>query len=144
MRRSVGLGLRREFLHEVLAKTPAVDFWEVAPENWLQRGYEAQYQLDWIRERYTLTSHGLSLSIGSPDPLDEAFVRQVKAFLDRYHIERYSEHLSYCSADGHLYDLLPIPFTEEAAEYVAQRVKRVQEIIERPLVLENVSFYAPA
>lgn len=144
MRRSVGLGLRREFLQDVLAKTPAVDFWEIAPENWLQRGFEAYYQLDLMRERYALTSHGLSLSIGSPDPLDESFVRQVKAFLDRFNIEYYSEHLSYCSADGHLYDLLPIPFTEEAADYVAQRVQRVQEIIERPLILENVSFYAPA
>lgn len=144
MRRSVGLGLRREFLSEVLTLTPAVDFWELAPENWIGRGRESEYQLDKLSERYSLSTHGLSLSIGSPDELDENFIRQVKVFLDRYHIDRYSEHLSYCSADGHLYDLLPIPFTEQAADYVAERVKRVQEIIERPVVLENVSYYTSA
>ncbi|WP_417658575.1 DUF692 domain-containing protein [Pseudidiomarina sp.] len=144
MRRIVGLGLRREFLQDVLQQTPAVDFWELAPENWLDRGYEATYQLDRIREQYPISCHGLSLSIGSPDPLDEKFVLRVKEFLDRFKIERYSEHLSYCSAEGHLYDLLPIPFSEEAADYVAGRVRRVQELIERPLVLENVSYYTPA
>ncbi|PHR65338.1 MAG: hypothetical protein COA51_05765 [Idiomarina sp.] len=144
VRRLVGLGLRREFLSDVLQKNPVVDFWEIAPENWIERGYEATYQLDLLRERYPLFCHGLSLSIGSPDPLDEAFILKVKNFLERFNIERYSEHLSYCSAGGHLYDLLPIPFSEEAAEYVAQRVKRVQELIERPLILENVSYYLPA
>ncbi len=144
MRRAVGLGLRREFLNDALTQLPDVDFWELAPENWMQRGNQAAYQLDFLREHYPLTAHGLSLSIGSPDPLDETFILQVKQFLDRYQIELYSEHLSYCSADGHLYDLLPIPFTEAAAEYVAGRVRRVQELIERPLVLENVSYYTPA
>lgn len=144
MRRSVGLGLRREFLTEVLTTTPAVDFWEIAPENWMARGYEAEYQLDKIRERYSVSCHGLSLSIGSPDPLDEHFVRDIKKFLDRFNISRYSEHLSYCSASGHLYDLLPIPFAEQAADYVAARVRRVQDILERPVVLENVSYYTPA
>ncbi|HET8815902.1 MAG TPA: DUF692 domain-containing protein [Pseudidiomarina sp.] len=142
MRRSVGVGLRREFLSRVEAETPAVGFWEIAPENWLPRGNHAYRQLDAIRERYPLTTHGLSLSIGSFDPLDEQLVVAIKRFLDRFDIELYSEHLSYCSGHGHLYDLLPIPFTEEAADYVANRVRRVQEIIERPLVLENVSYYA--
>jgi len=144
VRRIVGLGLRREFLADVLQQNPVVDFWEIAPENWLERGYEATYQLDRLRERYPLFCHGLSLSIGSPDPLDESFILKIKAFLERFNIDRYSEHLSYCSAGGHLYDLLPIPFSEEAADYVAQRVKRVQELLERPLILENVSYYAPA
>lgn len=142
MRHSVGIGLRREFLSQVEAEAPAVGFWEIAPENWLPRGNDAYRQLDAIRERYSITTHGLSLSIGSFDPLDEQLVMSVKAFLDRFDIALYSEHLSYCSGNGHLYDLLPIPFTDEAADYVAQRVRRVQEIIERPLVLENVSYYA--
>ncbi|RUO74213.1 DUF692 domain-containing protein [Pseudidiomarina sediminum] len=142
MRRTVGLGLRREFLTDVLAAPAEVGFWELAPENWFPRGAKAYRQLDQLREQTPLTSHGLSLSIGSPDPLDIAFVRQVKAFLDRFDIAVYSEHLSYCSAGGHLYDLLPMPFTKEAADYVAERVKLVQDIIERPLVLENVSYYA--
>jgi uncharacterized protein (UPF0276 family) len=139
---TVGLGLRREFLNDVLTQKPSVGFWELAPENWLPRGNQAYRTLDRIREQAPLTSHGLSLSIGSPDDLDIAFVKRVKAFLDRFAIDLYSEHLSYCSANGQLYDLLPIPFTEAAVDHVVARVKRVQEIIERPLVLENVSYYA--
>ncbi len=142
MRRTVGLGLRREFLTDVLELEPQIGFWELAPENWFPRGLQAQRTLDRVREQAPLTSHGLSLSIGSPDPIDVGFVKQVKAFLDRFDIAIYSEHLSYCSAGGHLYDLLPMPFTAEAASYVAERVKQVQDIIERPLVLENVSYYA--
>ncbi|MDN7123396.1 DUF692 domain-containing protein [Pseudidiomarina terrestris] len=142
MRRTVGLGLRREFLADVLEQAPAVGFWELAPENWFPRGAHAQRTLDRVREQAPLTSHGLSLSIGSPDPIDVEFVKQVKRFLDRFDIKIYSEHLSYCSAEGHLYDLLPMPFTTEAASYVAERVRQVQDIIERPLVLENVSYYA--
>jgi len=141
---SLGLGLRREFLDQVLTELPAVAQWEIAPENWMGRGNLAEYQLDYLRDHYPISSHGLSLSIGSQDPLDEAFLLRLKAFLDRFSINRYSEHLSYCSVGGHLYDLLPIPFTEAAAEHVIARVRRVQEIIERPLVLENISYYASA
>lgn len=142
VRGSVGIGLRREFLADALAQQPAVGFWELAPENWIPRGNEAYRQLDQLRERYRLTCHGLSLSIASPDALDESFVLQIKSFLDRFQIPLYSEHLSYCSVQGQLYDLLPIPFTEAAADYVAARIKRVQQLLERPLVLENISYYA--
>lgn len=142
MRRSVGLGLRREFLADVVTQQPSVGFWEIAPENWIPRGNTAYRQLDQLRERYPLTCHGLSLSIASPDPLNESFVLELKSFLDRFQIQLFSEHLSYCSAQGQLYDLLPIPFTEAAASYTAQRIKRVQELLERPLVLENISYYA--
>lgn len=142
MRRSVGLGLRRDFLAEVLTQQPAVGFWEIAPENWIPRGNVAYQQLDQLRERYPLTCHGLSLSIASPDPLNEPFVLELKAFLDRFKIDLYSEHLSYCSVQGQLYDLLPIPFTTAAASYVAERIRRVQTLLERPLVLENISYYA--
>lgn len=139
---TVGIGLRREFIKDAIAQAAAVDFWEIAPENWIPMPQTYQKQLSEIQEQSAITCHGLSLSIASPDELDEDFVREVKRFLDHHNIELYSEHLSYCSANGHLYDLLPIPFTEEAVDYVAQRVKRVQEILERPLVLENVSYYA--
>ena len=125
-----------------MAQQPAVGFWEIAPENWIPRGNQAYRQLDQLRERYRLTCHGLSLSIASPDALNEDFVLQVKAFLDRFQIDLYSEHLSYCSAQGQLYDLLPIPFTEAAADYTVKRIQRVQQLIERPLVLENISYYA--
>lgn len=142
MAAKVGLGLRREFLNDVLTQKPKVGFWELAPENWLPRGNQAYRTLDRIREQAPLTTHGLSLSIGSPDDLDIGFLQDIKAFLDRFAIDIYSEHLSYCSAAGQLYDLLPIPFTEAAVDHVVARVKRVQDVLERPVVLENVSYYA--
>jgi uncharacterized protein len=86
----------------------------------------------------------LSLSIGSPAPLDEVLLRKIRQFLDQHQILFYTEHLSYCSDDGHLYDLLPIPFTEEAVKYVAARVRRAQNILERRIALENASFYLRA
>ena len=139
----VGLGLRREMLNELLPDIPSsVDFWEVAPENWLPLGGKYQKNLNQFTSACNFVSHGLSLSIGGPDTLDINFVKKVKAFLDRHHILYYSEHLSYCSGQGHLYDLMPIPFTEEAVKHVVERVKQVQDIIERPLLLENVSYYA--
>lgn len=139
----VGLGLRREMLSSVLDQQQAgIDFFEVAPENWLLYGGAYQKKFRQLTERYPFICHGLSLSLGSPDPLDLDFVRQIKAFLKEHQIKLYSEHLSYCSAAGHLYDLLPIPFTEEAAVYVAERIRMVQDILEQPLVVENVSYYA--
>ena len=93
-------------------------------------------------ERYDFLCHGLSLSLGSPAPLDETLVRSVKAFMQEHGIKAYSEHLSYCSDDGHLYDLMPIPMTEAAADYVAERIMRVQDILGQRLIIENVSTYA--
>jgi uncharacterized protein (UPF0276 family) len=139
----VGLGLRREMLDELLPDIPAsVDFWEVAPENWIPLGGKYQKNLSQFTSDCNFVSHGLSLSIGSPEPLDVNFVKNVKAFLDKHQILYYSEHLSYCSGQGHMYDLMPIPFTEDAVKHVVERVKQVQDIIERPLLLENVSYYA--
>ena len=140
-----GLGLRRELIDDLLA-APAgqVDFLELAPENWMEMGGSSRRKLDALAERYPLVCHGLSLSLGGPAPLDEGFLLRLKAFLDHYHIELYTEHLSYCSDDGHLYDLLPLPFTAEAVRHVAQRIRRVQQILERPLAVENASFYVHA
>jgi uncharacterized protein (UPF0276 family) len=139
----VGLGLRREMLNELLPDIPAsVDFWEVAPENWIPLGGKYQKNLTQFTSACNFVSHGLSLSIGGPEPLDVNFVKNVKTFLDTHHILYYSEHLSYCSGQGHMYDLMPIPFTEAAVKHVVERVKQVQDIIERPLLLENVSYYA--
>jgi uncharacterized protein len=137
-----GLGLRRSFLGAVAERPPAaVDFYEIAPENWIGMGGINARRLRALTERYPFVCHGLSLSIGAPTPLDLHFVRQVKGFLDHHGIRAYTEHLSYCSDDGHLYDLLPIPFTEEAVRHVAGRIRRVQEILERRIALENVSYY---
>lgn len=138
-----GLGLRRSFMNELDALDhKPVDFLEVAPENWMEMGGLLGKKFAHFAERYPMICHGLSLSIGSPAPLDEHFLIRLKKFLDKHNIRCYSEHLSYCSDDGHLYDLMPIPFTEEAVSYVAKRIQRVQEILERPLVIENVSYYA--
>lgn len=139
----VGLGLRREMMDELLPDIPGeVDFWEVAPENWIPLGGKYQQQLSHFTERANFVCHGLSLSIGSLDPLDVNFVKDVRAFLDTHNILYYSEHLSYCSGEGHMYDLMPIPFTEAAVDHVAERIRIVQDILERPLLLENVSYYA--
>ncbi|MGR9072181.1 MAG: HvfB family MNIO-type RiPP peptide maturase [Gammaproteobacteria bacterium] len=138
-----GLGLRRAFLGEIADKPPReVGFYEVAPENWITVGGKAGRQFRAMTERFPFVCHGLSLSIGSSDPLDETFVRAVKGFMAEHGIRFYSEHLSYCSHDGHLYDLMPIPFTEEAARHTAARIRRVQEILEQRIAIENVSYYA--
>lgn len=115
---------------------------EVAPENWLGVGGKYGKLFRDFTESYPFVGHGLSLSIGSPAPLDEAFLHKLKCFLREHNIRLYSEHLSYCSDDGHLYDLMPIPFTEEALKYVVARIRRVQDILEQPIALENVSYYA--
>jgi len=139
----IGLGLRREFIDELIVRdTPFADFYEVAPENWMEIGGVLGKKFAEFSKHNPVICHGLSLSIGSSDPLDENFVTRLKTFFDKHNIDTYSEHLSYCSDQGHLYDLMPIPFTEEAAEHVAKRIKRVQEILERRLVIENVSYYA--
>ncbi|MDD3764386.1 MAG: DUF692 domain-containing protein [Nevskiales bacterium] len=138
-----GLGLRRALLDALSADAPsAISFFEATPENWMQVGGRLGRSFRAMTERHRFVSHGLSLSIGSPAPLDETFVRDLKRFLDTHGIADYTEHLTYCSDDGHLYDLMPIPFTEEAVEYVAARVRRVQDILERRIALENASYYA--
>ena len=139
---NVGLGLRREMLDDMLNEIPQqVGFMEVAPENWLPFGGKLAKQFKALSEQHPFVCHGLSLSLGSPDPLDVTFIKQLKSFFDEHTIRMYSEHLSYCSAGGHMYDLMPIPFTDESVDYVAQRIRQVQDILERPLIIENVSYY---
>ena len=139
-----GLGLRRPIADQLMADPPAdVDFMEVAPENWIHVGGALAKKLRFFTERYPFVIHGLSLSIGAPSPLNEQLVRDIKEFMAEHDIRLYSEHLSACGDDGQLYDLMPIPFTEEAVRYVAKRVQRVQDILGQRMALENVSFYAP-
>ncbi len=138
-----GLGLRRALTGPLSDPFPEnVDFMEVAPENWINVGGSYGKDLRRFTERYPFVCHGLSLSIGSPAPLDEQLVRDIKTFLDTHNVRCFSEHLSYCSDDGHLYDLMPIPFTDESVHYVAERIKRVQDILEQRIAIENVSYYA--
>ncbi len=139
-----GLGLRRPIVDKLMADPPVdVDFMEVAPENWIHVGGALARKLRFFTERYPFLIHGLSLSIGAPSPLNEQLVRDIREFMAEHSIRLYSEHLSFCGDDGQLYDLMPIPFTEEAVRYVSQRVRRVQDILEQRIALENVSFYAP-
>lgn len=140
-----GLGLRRGLLNKLMAEPPQdVDFMEVAPENWIHVGGQLKKKFRFFTERYPFVIHGLSLSIGAPSPLNETLLRDVKAFMKEHGIRFYSEHLSYTGDDGQLYDLMPIPFTEEAVHYVAGRIRRAQDILEQRMAVENVSYYAPA
>ncbi len=138
-----GLGLRRSFLSAAVEHPPAqAGFYEVAPENWMGVGGLFGRQFRSMTERFPFICHGLSLSIGSPAPIDIGLVKRIKTFIEQHDIRLYSEHLSYCSDDGHLYDLLPIPFTEEAVRYVASRIRQVQDILGMRIAMENASYYA--
>jgi len=142
-----GLGLRRALLGPLQAYDPeivdaTVDFMEVAPENWINVGGQRREAFRYFTERYPFICHGLSLSIGGPSPLDQTFIHKLRQFMDQYGIRAYSEHLSYCTDDGHLYDLMPIPFTEEAVKYVAGRIRQVQDMLGQRMAIENVSYYA--
>jgi uncharacterized protein (UPF0276 family) len=139
-----GLGFRRPLADKLKNVGPGeIDFMEIAPENWIHVGGALGKKLRWFTERYPFLIHGLSLSIGAPSPLNEQLVRDIKAFMAEHNIRMYSEHLSSCGDDGQLYDLMPIPFTEDAVKYVADRVRRVQDILEQRIALENVSYYTP-
>jgi uncharacterized protein (UPF0276 family) len=138
-----GLGLRRSMLDSLLPQAiNRVDFLEVAPENWINVGGRNGRKFREYTEKFPFITHGLSLSIGSPSPLDFEFLKDLKRFLDDHQISYYSEHLSFCSDHGHLYDLMPIPFTDQAVHYVADRIRQVQDVLERKIAMENVSYYA--
>ncbi|MGB1800348.1 MAG: DUF692 domain-containing protein [Gammaproteobacteria bacterium] len=138
-----GLGLRRAFIGSLADSMPEqVQFMEVAPENWIDVGGKFGRQFQKISEQIPIVCHGLSLNIGGVAPLDEAFIHKVKQFLEKYNIPVYSEHLTYCADEAHLYDLMPIPFTEEAIKYVVERIQRVQDILGQRIAMENASYYA--
>lgn len=149
--RGAGLGLKRELLPQLMQQygqppLAQLQFLEIAPENWIQAGGKYAAELDWLVAHYPIACHGLCLSLGGPDPLNAGFLQQVKQFLSDFEIPLYTEHLSYCSdtANGYIYDLLPIPFTEEAVKYVAQRIRQTQDILQRRIAVENASFYVAA
>ena len=140
---NAGLGLRRVLLDPLLDQIPdAIDFFEVAPENWIGVGGRLGRKFRQVVEQRPLLCHGLSLSLGGPDPLNELLLKRIKQFLDEFNVVAYSEHLSSNCIDGQLYELVPIPFTDEAVRFVAERIRRVQDILERPLIIENISYYA--
>ena len=137
-----GLGFRRELLSELDAwKGRPIDFFEIAPENWAINGGRYAKDLRRFTERYAFVCHGLSLSIGSTDALDVTLVKGIKQFMREHRIGLYTEHLSWCSHAGHLYDLLPIPCSQEAVSWVSSRVRQVQDILGMQIGLENASYY---
>lgn len=140
-----GLGFRRELLPALNTRVPdAIEFFELAPENWIELGGAYGRDLRRFTERYPFVCHGLSLSLGGPSSLDELLLTKIRQFMDTHGIALYTEHLSYCSDDGHLYDLLPIPFTADAVKYVAARIRRAQDILGRRIAIENASYYTPS
>lgn len=137
-----GLGLRKEHYEDILDSEPAVDWFEVLTENYLVPGGKPLHYLERICERYPVVMHGVSLSIGSTDPLDNDYLKQVKSLADWISPHWISDHLCWTGVNGmNAHDLLPLPYTEEAIDHVAGRVKRVQDFLDRPFLLENVSSY---
>ncbi len=143
MLQGAGLGYRRDLADDFLnlSSNNAIQFMEVAPENWVKMGGAARYKFDQAAERYPLAVHGLSLSLGGQAPLDRELLKNTKALMTQYKSTFFSEHLSYCECEGHLYDLLPMPFTEEAVKHVAQRIRYVQDFLGLQISLENTSYY---
>lgn len=141
-----GLGLRRAIIGPLSqldpAATEAPDFLEVAPENWINVGGRFGKQFRAMAERYPVALHGLSLNLGGFAPLDRGLVLAIRQFMADFDCPLYSEHLSYCADEGHLYDLMPIPFTEEAVQVVSARIRQVQDMLGRRIAVENASYYA--
>ncbi|MFP9113577.1 DUF692 domain-containing protein [Flavobacterium sp. RHBU_3] len=141
----VGIGYRKDFAEEFAnSNALAPSFVEVAPENWINVGGYYKKMFRKVLEKYPLYTHGLSLSLGSPEPLDLSFLKQVKEFLNETGAVLYSEHLSFSKCDNaHLFDLLPIPFTEDAIKHVSKKIRQAQDILERKIAIEIVSYYTP-
>lgn len=144
-----GLGFRRELIPDLLAALASglpevIDFFELAPENWIDQGGRHARDLRAFTERKPFVCHGLSLSLGGMTPLDQVLLKKIKAFMAEHGISLYTEHLSYCSDHGHLYDLMPIPATWEAVNYVAGRIRQTQDILGQRIAIENASYYVAA
>jgi len=140
---AAGLGLRRALLGPLQSAAPGTfDFLECAPENWIGVGGRLGDALRQLVAQTPLVCHGLSLSLGGIEPLDQTFLARLRRFLDLHQVPLYSEHLSYCADEGQLYDLLPIPFTEEAVMHVAARIRQTQDTLGRRIAVENISYYA--
>lgn len=139
----VGIGLRREFYAQLPATSRALDWVEIVPENFLTLGGRPQRTLDACVERWPVLPHGVALNIGGPEPLDEDYLSGLAALVERVDAPFFSDHLCYSRLGGaYLYDLLPLPFSEEAVEHVVSRVREVKARVGRPFLLENPSYYA--
>jgi uncharacterized protein (UPF0276 family) len=145
--RGVGLGLRWDFLDELIERTSAdapvpVDFLEVSPENYMRRGGAYPSRLAWLAERYPVVTHGLTMSLGGSDPLDAAYLRDLRDTLRGLGTPWHSDHLCVGAVGGRvLHDLLPVSFKRDAVQRIAGRIARAQDAIGLPLAIENVSYY---
>ncbi len=139
----VGIGLRREHFAEIESCGRVVDWLEIIPENYVGVGGYARRNLEHCRGRWPMLAHGVSLSLGGPDPLDASYIAGLKALLDELEAPFYTDHLCYATIGGaNFYDLLPVPFTEEAVRHCAGRIRELADRLERPVAVENVSYYA--
>lgn len=137
-----GLGLRRDHYQTVLAEQPAVDWFEIISENYMVDGGKPLYYLDRIRENYPMVMHGVSLSIGGTDPLNRDYLKRLKTLAERVEPAWVSDHLCWTGVHGtNLHDLMPLPYTQETIQHVADRVSQVQDTLGRQILLENVSSY---
>lgn len=137
-----GLGLRPEYYEEILKNQPLIDWFEIITENYLATGGKPLYYLDKIRERYPLVMHGVSLSIGSTDPLNKDYLKQLKELAQRIQPAWISDHLCWTGINGiNLHDLLPLPYTAETTKHIVKRLKAVQDYLGRQILIENVSSY---
>jgi len=138
----LGVGLRTAHFGHILNKKPKVDWFEIVTENFLDTGGRPIWVLDQIAERHPIVLHGVSMSVGSPDPVDRSFLAQVKALAQRVRAVWISDHVCWTGVAGrNLHDLLPLPYSESALRHLVKRIRQIQEILERPLVLENPSSY---
>src|SRR5580704_9770560 len=139
----VGLGLRTVHYAHILEERPAVDWFEILSENYMQTAGRPLHFLDAIADLYPVAMHGVSLNIGSTDPLNRAYLTELRALRDRTRARWVSDHLCWTGVSGkNTHDLLPMPYTEEALAHVVARVKQVQDVLGAPLALENPSTYA--
>lgn len=138
----IGLGLRREIAAETFAHSSSIDWLEIVPENYMEIGGAARERLDSALEQWPIISHGINLSIGSTDELNIDYLKALKQLLEQVNSAWFSDHLCFTSFDNiYLQDLLPLPFSKEAVQHIVERIKRVQDFVGRPFLLENISFY---
>jgi hypothetical protein len=138
----VGLGLRWEFLDELLEKTPELAFLEVSPENYIGRGGYHRERLADVRRRYPIITHGLTMSLGGHDPLDVEYMQGLSAFIKEVGTPWHSDHVCWSSLDGKLlHDLLPVAFTRANVERIASRIREAQDRTGARMLVENISYY---
>jgi uncharacterized protein (UPF0276 family) len=138
----VGIGLRREIAQDIFANDGKIDWLEFTPENYMGLGGMARERLEHAHSCFPLLSHGINLSIGATDDLNEDYLYSLKVLLDKFEIPWWSDHLCFTSYEGiYMHDLLPLPFSKEAVNHVVKRIKQAQNFIERPFLIENISYY---